>query len=145
MTFEWPIALVSLALVPLLVGLLWLSRRRQSRYAIRFSNVEVLAGVAQSTRSPWRFVPPTLLLAALAALAVGLARPNVSVSAQRKEGTVVLALDRSGSMLAEDVPPDRITASREAAQRFVKNLPDGFRVGVVSFSDTANAAQRAEP
>ena len=56
----------------------------------------------------------------------------------------MLALDRSGSMLAQDVPPDRITASREAAQRFVKNLPDGFRVGVVSFSDTANAAQRAE-
>jgi Ca-activated chloride channel family protein len=51
----------------------------------------------------------------------------------------VLALDRSGSMLAQDVPPDRITASRDAAGRFVKNLPDGFRVGVVSFSDTANA------
>jgi Ca-activated chloride channel family protein len=139
MTFEWPIALVSLALVPLLVGLLWLSRRRQSRYAIRFSNVEVLAGVAQATRSPWRFVPPALLLAALAALAVGLARPNVSVSATRKQGTIVLALDRSGSMLAQDVTPDRITASRDAAKRFVTNLPDGFRVGVVSFSDTANA------
>jgi Ca-activated chloride channel family protein len=139
MTFEWPLALLSLALVPLLVGLLWLSRRRQSRYAIRFSNVEVLAGVAQATRSPWRFVPPALLLVALAALAVGLARPNVSVSAARKQGTVVLALDRSGSMLAQDVPPDRITASRDAAKRFVKNLPDGFRVGVVSFSDSANA------
>jgi Ca-activated chloride channel family protein len=100
----------------------------------------VLAGAAQATRSPWRFVPPTLLLAALAALAVGLARPSVSVSAQRKQGTIVLALDRSGSMLAQDVPPDRITASRDAAQRFIKNLPDGFRVGVVTFSDTANAA-----
>jgi Ca-activated chloride channel homolog len=139
MTFEWPIALLALALVPLLVGLLWLSRRRDSRYAIRFSNVGVLAEVAQATRSPWRFVPPVLLLAALAALAVGLARPSVSVSAERKQGTIVLALDRSGSMLAQDVPPDRITASREAAGRFVKNLPDGFRVGVVSFSDTANA------
>ena len=84
-------------------------------------------------------MPPVLLLAALAALAVGLARPSVSVSAERKQGTVVLALDRSGSMLAQDVDPDRITASREAAQRFVKNLPDGFRVGVVSFSDTADA------
>jgi Ca-activated chloride channel family protein len=139
MTFEWPLALLALALLPLLVGLLWLSRRRDSRYAIRFSNVDVLAGVAQATRSPWRFVPPALLLAALAALAVGLARPSVSVSAERKQGTIVLALDRSGSMLANDVPPDRITASRDAAQRFVKNLPDGFRVGVVSFSDTANA------
>ena len=99
----------------------------------------MLAEVAQSTRSPWRFVPPVLLLAALAALAVGLARPSVSVSAERKQGTIVLALDRSGSMLAQDVPPDRITASREAAQRFVKSLPAGFRVGVVTFSDTADA------
>ncbi|HET6172603.1 MAG TPA: VWA domain-containing protein [Gaiellales bacterium] len=139
MTFEWPIALLSLALLPLLLGLLWLARRRRSRYAIRFSNVDVLAGVVQSTRSPWRYVPPALLCAALAALAVGLARPSVSVSAERKQGTVVLALDRSGSMLAQDVPPDRITASRAAAQRFVKNIPDGFRVGVVTFSDTANA------
>lgn len=140
MTFEWPLALLTLALVPLLIGLLWLQRRRESRYAIRFSNVGVLAAVVQSARSPWRFLPPALLLAALAALAVGLARPSVSVSAERKQGTVVLALDRSGSMLAEDVPPDRITASRDAAQRFIKNLPDGFRVGVVTFSDTANAA-----
>ena len=140
MRLEWPIALLTLAVVPLLVGLLWLQRRRESRYAIRFSNVGVLADVVQSARSPWRFVPPALLLAALAALAVGLARPSISVSAQRKQGTVVLALDRSGSMLAEDVPPDRISASREAAQRFIKNIPDGFRVGVVTFSDTANAA-----
>jgi Ca-activated chloride channel family protein len=140
MRLEWPIALLALALLPLLVGLLWLQRRRESRYAIRFSNVGVLADVVQSARSPWRFAPPALLLAALAALAVGLARPSISVSAQRKEGTVVLALDRSGSMLAQDVPPDRISASRDAAQRFIKNIPDGFRVGVVTFSDTANAA-----
>jgi Ca-activated chloride channel family protein len=140
MTFEWPIALLALALVPLLVALLWLSRRRDSRYAIRFSNVGVLADVVQSARSPWRFVPPALLLAALAALAVGLARPSISVSAERKQGTVVLALDRSGSMLAQDVTPDRITASRDAAQRFIKAIPDGFRVGVVTFSDSANAA-----
>ena len=140
MSLEWPIALLALALLPLLVGLLWLQRRRESRYAIRFSNVGVLADVVQSARSPWRFVPPALLLAALAALAVGLARPSISVSAVRKQGTVVLALDRSGSMLAQDVTPDRITASRDAAQRFVKDIPDGFRVGVVTFSDTANAA-----
>jgi Ca-activated chloride channel homolog len=139
MSLEWPIALLALALPVLLIGLLWLQRRRESRYAIRFSNVGVLAGVVQSARSPLRFLPPALLLAALAALAVGLARPSISVSAQRKQGTVVLALDRSGSMLAQDVPPDRITASRDAAQRFIKNIPDGFRVGVVSFSDTANA------
>ncbi len=139
MTFEWPLGLLALAVVPLVLGLLWLSRRRQSRYAVRFSNVDVLAAVAQATSSPWRFVPPALLCAALAALAVGLARPQVSVSAERKQGTVVLALDRSGSMLAQDVNPDRITASRRAAMSFVKGLPSGFAVGVVTFSDSADA------
>jgi len=139
MTFEWPLGLLALTVVPLVLGLLWLSRRRQSRYAVRFSNVDVLAAVAQATSSPWRFVPPALLCAALAALAVGLARPQVSVSAERKQGTVVLALDRSGSMLAQDVNPDRITASRQAALSFVKGLPSTFSVGVVTFSDSADA------
>lgn len=153
MTFEWPLGLLALAVLPIALGLLFLARRRQARYAIRFSNVGILADVVESTRSPWRFVPPALLCAALAALAVGLARPQVSVTAARKQGTVVLALDRSGSMLAQDVTPDRITASRKAAQSFVKNLPSGFAVGVVSFSNSADvisapsrekaAAQRA--
>ena len=140
MTFEWPLGLIALAVLPLALVLLLLARRRQTRYAIRFSNVGVLAQVVESTRSPWRFVPPALLLAALAALAVGMARPQVSVTAVRKQGTVVLALDRSGSMLAQDVDPDRITASKKAAQAFVKNLPSGFAVGVVTFSDSADAA-----
>lgn len=140
MTFEWPLGLLALVALPLALLLLFLARRRQARYAIRFSNVGVLAQVVESTRSPWRFVPPALLLAALAALAVGMARPQVSVTAERKQGTVVLALDRSGSMLAQDVNPDRITASKEAAQAFVKNLPSGFAVGVVTFSDSADAA-----
>lgn len=139
MSFEWPLGLLALAVLPLVLLLWALARRRQTRYAIRFSNVGVLAEVAQATRSPWRFLPSALLCAALAALAVGLARPQVSVTAERKEGTVVLALDRSGSMLAQDVDPDRMTASRKAAASFVKNLPTGFSVGVVSFSDTANA------
>jgi len=139
MTFEWPLGLLALAVLPLMLLLLVLARRRQTRYAVRFSNVGVLSSVVEATRSPWRFVPPALLCAALAAIAVGLARPQVSVSAERKQGTVVLALDRSGSMLAQDVDPDRITASRKAASSFVKNLPSGFAVGVVTFSDTADA------
>ena len=139
MTFQSPLALLALLVVPLVLALLWLARRRQTRYAVRFSNVDVLAAVAQASRSPWRFAPPALLCAALAALAVGLARPQISVLAVRKQGTVVLALDRSGSMLAQDVDPDRITASREAARSFVKNLPSGFSVGVVAFSNSADA------
>ena len=138
MTFQWPLGLLALGSVPLALALLALGRRRPARYAVRFSNLELLAQVVRETRSPWRFVPTALLLAALAALAIGLARPAISVAQARHQGTVILALDRSGSMLADDVSPDRITASDEAAKRFVKGLPDGLSVGVVSFSDTAD-------
>ena len=51
---------------------------------------------------------------------------------------MILAMDSSGSMTATDVAPDRMTAAREAASSFVKDLPKGFRVGVVSFSDQAD-------
>lgn len=138
MTFQWPLGLLALAVVPVTLALLALTRRRQARYAVRFSNLDLLAQVARETRSPWRFVPTALLLAALCALAVGLARPAISVAKARHQGTVILALDRSGSMLADDVSPDRITASDEAAKRFIEGLPDGISVGVVSFSDTAD-------
>jgi Ca-activated chloride channel family protein len=139
MTFAWPLGLLALLVLPLALLLYVLARRRESRYAVRFSNIGVLTQVVEASRSPWRFVPPALLCLALAAIAVGLARPQISVDAERKQGTVVLALDRSGSMLAQDVDPDRMTASRKAAASFVKNLPSGFAVGVVSFSDTADA------
>ncbi len=138
MTFQWPLGLLALAVIPVALALLALTRRRQARYAVRFSNLDLLAQVARETRSPWRFVPTALLLAALCALAVGLARPAISVAKARHQGTVILALDRSGSMLADDVSPDRITASDEAAKRFIEGLPDGISVGVVSFSDTAD-------
>jgi Ca-activated chloride channel family protein len=77
-------------------------------------------------------------LLALTALVVGLARPQMAVAVAREEATVVLAMDSSGSMTATDVAPDRMTAAREAASSFVDDLPDGFRVGLVSFSDQAD-------
>ena len=138
MTFQWPLGLLALAIVPLALVLAALARQRQARYAVRFTNLELLAQVARETRSPWRFLPTALALAALSALAIGLARPAISVAKARHQGTVILALDRSGSMLADDVSPDRITASDDAAKRFIKGLPDGIAVGVVSFSDAAD-------
>jgi Ca-activated chloride channel family protein len=83
-------------------------------------------------------VPPALTLLALAALIVGVARPEIAQAVPRQEATVILAMDRSGSMTATDVQPDRMTVAREAAASFAKGLPDGFKVGVVSFSDKAD-------
>jgi len=113
------------------------------RYAVRFTNLDLLANVVH--RSPgWRRHLPTLFyLGALAALLVSLARPEATVLVPREQATVMLVMDVSGSMNATDVAPTRLLAAKRAAESFLDQLPGGFRVGVVSFA--ASAQTQAEP
>ena len=138
MTFAFPIALAALALVPILLVAYAVVQRRGVKYALRFTNLPMLANVVDRAPRWRRHVPPLLVLTALAALIVGVARPQVAVAVPREEGTVILAIDRSGSMLATDVSPTRMAAARAAAATFVKGLPKNFKVGLVSFSDQAD-------
>jgi Ca-activated chloride channel family protein len=84
-----------------------------------------------------RHLPAAILLAALAAMIFGVARPHATVSVSREEATVVLAIDVSRSMKATDVKPTRLDAAREAARAFLADVPERFRVGVVSFATRA--------
>jgi len=77
MSFASPELLLGLLIVPLaLIGYLLIQRRR-SRYAVRFTNVDLLANIAPRTPNWRRHLPPLLYLAAIAALAIGLARPSL--------------------------------------------------------------------
>jgi Ca-activated chloride channel family protein len=134
MTFAWPLVLLALVLVPLAALGYWWVQRRRARYAVRFTNLDLLASVVERKPGWRRHLPPALALLALAALIVGVARPHAAVKVPREGGVVVLTVDVSGSMRATDVEPDRITAARAAARSFVDSLPDSVRVGVVSFS-----------
>jgi Ca-activated chloride channel family protein len=82
-------------------------------------------------------VPTVLYLGAIAALAVALARPSAVVTVPRDESTVMLTMDVSASMRAEDVTPDRLSAAKASANAFIDQLPAGFRIGVVAFSSEA--------
>jgi Ca-activated chloride channel family protein len=68
-------------------------------------------------------------------------RPVARVSLPADYTTLILAMDVSRSMLAEDVEPSRIKAAQEAAKSFVKDLPDNIRVGIVSFAANAQLVQ----
>jgi Ca-activated chloride channel family protein len=136
-SFAWPVGLLGLALVPLALGLYVLTRRRRGRYAVQFTNLEVLAAVAER-RSTWRRrVPAALFLGALGICLVALARPQMSVATLREQATVVLTMDTSGSMLASDVKPSRMAAAKQALRIFVDRLPARYRVAVVSFAGNA--------
>jgi Ca-activated chloride channel homolog len=117
--------------------------RRPSKYAVRYTNLDVLAGVVESTRSWRRHAGLALFLLALATLLVGFARPSVDRLADREEATIVLVIDVSGSMQAEDVEPTRLEAAQKVVREFMQGLPKRFQVGVVAFSETAEVAAPA--
>ena len=133
MTFERPLLLLALLAVPLAFGLYVLAERRRMRYAIRFTNLDVLAGVV-GDRYRRRFVPLALFLLALAALCVGMARPQHTTLVPRDRATVILVLDVSRSMQAKDVKPNRIGAAAAAVRTFLDRVPDRLQVGLIAFA-----------
>ncbi len=137
MSFDWPLGLLALIVVPMGIGLYLLAQRRRSKYAVRFTNLDLLANVVQSRPNWKRHVPPALFMLAVAALAVSLARPHANVRVPKEEATVMLVMDVSGSMAATDVAPTRLQAAKTAAGSFLDHVPAKFRVGLVSFSSTA--------
>ncbi len=133
MTFERPLLLLALLVVPLALGLYVLAERRRMRYAIRFTNLDVLAGVV-GDRYRRRFVPLALFLLALAALCIGMARPQHTTLVPRDRATVILVLDVSRSMQAKDVKPNRIGAAAAAVRTFLDRVPDRLQVGLIAFA-----------
>jgi Ca-activated chloride channel homolog len=136
MSFGHPLLLLLLLVLPLA----WLGRRyverRRMRYAVRFTNVDVLAGVV-GAGSKARLVAPVLLAAALVALVFAVARPHQKALVPSDKAAVILVLDVSGSMQAVDVKPTRLDAARRAIDAFLAKVPRRVRVGLVLFSGEA--------
>ena len=120
MTFLWPQGLWLLLLLPALIAGYWCAR---------------------GGRSLARHVPAALFGAAIALLLVASARPSARLPMPAQTGTVILAMDVSGSMRAADVAPTRLGAAQAAARDFVNDLPPGIRIGVVAFSTEARLVQ----
>lgn len=140
MQFVWPLALLSLLAVPLLAGAYVWQLRRRRRRAVRYSSVALIKAAAPR-RAAWkRHLPVALLLAALAALGLAAARPQVSVDVPVSESALILALDVSGSMCATDVEPNRLTAAQAAVREFVQAQDSSTSIGLVLFAGFAQVA-----
>jgi Ca-activated chloride channel family protein len=134
LSFDRPLALLSLALLPALAAGYVLVRRRRARYVVLYPNVDVLRSVAPrfSTRREWAVA--ALLLGALGLLCLALARPHVERTTSVENATVVLVVDTSRSMLTSDITPSRLEAAKAAARAFLERVPDRLRVGIVTFA-----------
>ena len=139
MTFGHPLLLLTLLVVPAAILALRLAERRRVRYAVRYPNVDVLAGVV-ADRSWRRYVPTGLALLALAVLCVAVARPHATALVPKERATVILVLDTSGSMQANDVLPTRFLAAQRAVRTFIGRVPPQIRIGMVAFAGDAEVA-----
>jgi Ca-activated chloride channel family protein len=140
MTFRWHYALWLLLVLPVMLGAyVWSLRRKND--AFRHAGFVPIAA-ALSLRAQIRpHAPALLFLIGLTTLLVSIARPVFVITSPSEEGTVVLLIDVSLSMAANDVPPSRLAAAQAAAVQFVKAQPAAVRIGIVAFGGHADVVQ----
>jgi Ca-activated chloride channel family protein len=141
MSFGAPLWLLALVLVPIGLAAYIRARRRAKRYAIRFTAVSTVREAIAAAPSWDRHLPAGLALAAVALLAIALARPHVPHRVATNQASVMLVTDHSGSMAADDVKPSRLEAAEAAADTFIDQLPRTVRVGAIGFSSSPDAVQ----
>jgi Ca-activated chloride channel homolog len=141
MTFLWADALWLLLLIPALVVAYILLQRRRQKYALRYASLSVVKEALGRGPGWRRHIPPIFFLLGLTAMILALARPAAIILLPSQQGTVILTIDVSGSMQAQDMKPSRLEAAKVAARAFIDKQPPNVRIGIVSFSDNAAVVQ----
>jgi|tagenome__1003787_1003787.scaffolds.fasta_scaffold20889828_2 Ca-activated chloride channel family protein len=141
MTFLWPTSLWLLCLLPVMVALYVHILRRRKKFALSYSNLALVKSALGASASWRRHVPPAIFLASFAFMLLALARPAAVMTLPSQHETVILAMDVSGSMRADDVKPTRLAAAQAAARAFLKDTPKTTRVGLVAFAGSAALVQ----
>jgi Ca-activated chloride channel homolog len=143
MNFLWPVQLVLLVIVPFLMWWYWRDQKLPAESVVFHPDLEFLKSVSTPTFSRNRDIPAILYLLALGLGIFALARPTAALPVPDNKTTIMLALDVSLSMRADDIKPSRFEAAQDAARIFIKQLPAGTKIGLVSFS--GYAAVNVEP
>jgi Ca-activated chloride channel family protein len=144
MTFHNPLILLLLILIVPIV--LWYVKRHAIKeQSIRMSSIGSYKGGSKSWRVRLRHIPFVLRMMAFALVVIVLARPQSSNSWQNrtKEGIdIIMTMDISGTMLAEDLKPNRLKAAKNVAIDFIKNRPND-NIGLVLFQERVSLNVRS--
>ncbi len=141
MSFEHPqLALLGLLALGAFAWLYAVLERSRNAQALLYSNVAFALEALRPSRWPGRVLYATWLIGA-GALALALAGPHFLARVPTRDATVMICIDTSGSMRAQDIEPSRGEAAKAAAREFVDSVPEGTRVGLVTFSSAAELIQ----
>ena len=138
-SFAQPLWLWLLALLPFLAVLFFACERWRAEALGRLIAARLQARLAGSVSATKRRISFALLLAGLAMCVLALARPRWGFTFEQvtsRGRDIIIAVDTSRSMLAQDLDPSRLARAKLAAQDLLANL-DGDRVGLVAFAGTA--------
>jgi Ca-activated chloride channel family protein len=125
-------ALLALGLV-VAVALAWAVFAAARRRAAALAAAGIAASGAGRGRGRGRLGGAWFTVGGVAMLAVAVGGPAATVPVSHASGTVILAMDVSGSMTAADVAPSRLDAAKQAAQSFINAQPGSVNIGVVAF------------
>ncbi|MFO7620880.1 MAG: VWA domain-containing protein [Bacteroidales bacterium] len=137
--FANPDFLYLLLLLPVMLILFIINSIRRNRALRRLGKSELVNGLVPELSGTRPYVKFLLQLIALLSAVIMLARPQFGSKIEeiRKQGVeVIIALDVSNSMLAEDIQPDRLTRAKQAISRLVDNLEDD-KIGLIVFAGDA--------
>jgi len=140
-SFAAPLVLLALLGLPLLALMYLAEQRTRVTAAAAFASPAVQASVAPRRPGWRRHLPMLAILIAIALLILAAARPQRTVAVPVERASIMLATDVSGSMTAKDLAPNRLQAAKQAAHRFVQQVPSRVNVGVMAFNDIARVLQ----
>jgi len=136
MSFIYPEALCFLLLVPLYILLHFYFERKKTKDIIPFGNLGILAeSISKSKKIDlFKHTPLILKSLVLSFLILAISRPMSTIYVPMRDTKILLLMDVSISMEASDIEPDRITAAKDAAKKFILDLPKGIQLGLGLFS-----------
>lgn len=140
MKFQSLPALWLFVVLPCLVaGYLYLRRRRHT--AMQYSSLALVRSALDAHQGLRSHLPAMFILGALALCVLAVARPSGMMDTPARERTIILAIDVSMSMGADDMKPSRLAAAQAAARSFIVSQPEAVRIGIIAFAGHALLVQ----
>jgi len=140
LSIQWPFALYLFALVPLIMLLYWRSKSPASSVSYRLQQQSGKTSQLRHAKR-WQFLSALFLLLGLCVLLFALSRPRAVLYVPSRLDTIMIAIDTSGSMRADDIKPSRFDATISAVKQFIQDQPPQMRIGIVTIASTAALRQ----